>query len=281
MRENIYDSGQPQEPAVPEPPPRKPRPTRNWNAPGWRWARRIGVVVVIILGLAPYVVSRIFDHVVMTTPAPESLTLFWIGDRQTILARCLTATSVVIGLVVFWLVSPRLRMGLRCSVVAGVVMIILPLKMTFDEEVQGRQVTLMASIDVAGGRASVRHYCFEYCPFICKNRSMQPVIVVEDRRVGKSARAVEFVDWRAEVPGAGLCGRLQANKSDDVAVRLTARPGDCSNHTKQEDDEDLAAGLGRYSTITTTHIERGYKVDWCRPQWPVVRPIWPVPAAKR
>lgn len=244
---------------MPEPPPRKPRPTRNWNAPGWRWARRIGVVVVIILGLAPYVVSRIFDHVVMTTPAPESLTLFWIGDRQTILARCLTATSVVIGLVVFWLVSPRLRMGLRCSVVAGVVMIILPLKMTFDEEVQGRQVTLMASIDVAGSRASVRHYCFE----------------------GKSARAVEFVDWRAEVPGAGLCGRLQANKSDDVAVRLTARPGDCSNHTKQEDDEDLAAGLGRYSTITTTHIERGYKVDWCRPQWPVVRPIWPVPAAKR
>jgi hypothetical protein len=83
------------------------------------------------------------------------------------------------------------------------------------------------------------------------------------------------------VPGAGLCGRLQATKGDDIAVRLTARPGHCADHTKDEDDGDLAAGLVRYTTSVTTHIERGYKIDWCRPQWPVVRPIWPVPIAKR
>lgn len=169
MRENIHDSGQPHEPASPEP-PRQPRPARNWNTPGWRWTRRIAIIVAIILGLAPYVVSRIFDHVVMTTPAPEDLTVFWISNRTATLALCRTLTVAAIGLIAFWLVTRRVRFWIRYGVAVSTAVLVLPPLLLLDrgqEDVLG--VTLLARIDVADGQASVRHYCVEYCPFICKN----------------------------------------------------------------------------------------------------------------
>jgi hypothetical protein len=283
VRENIYDSGQTQEPATPEPPPRKPRPTRNWNTPGWRWARRIGFVVVVILGLAPYVVSRIFDHVVMTTPAPEDLTVFWIGNRTSTLALCRTITVMVIGLIAFWLVTRRVRFWIRYGVTASTAVLVLPPMLLLD---QGQEnvtaVTLLARIDVADGQATVRHYCVQCCPFICKNGlPMKPVIVVDDRRSGSVGRTVDSLDWRIGDHKLGLCGRLQASRSPEIEVRLTARPQLCPGYTKEEDERDAASGLVRHNTDEARYMERGSNADFCLPPWPVVRPIWPAPAATR
>ena len=165
MRENIYDSGQRQEPTASEPPPpSQPRPARNWNTPGWRWARRTGVVVVIILGLALCVVSRILDHVVMTTPAPEDLTVFWISNRTSTPALCRTITGMVIGLIAFWLVTRRVRFWIRYGVAVSTTVLVLPAILLLDRGQENvMAVTLMARIEVADGQASVRHYCVEYC----------------------------------------------------------------------------------------------------------------------
>src|SRR6202008_670672 len=106
-------------------------------------------------------VSRIFDHVVMTTPAPEHMTIFWIGNRTAILAQCLTATCAAVGLTAFWLATRRLRAWIRWVVmIVTVVLVALPKLIFFDLGDYGRnpEVSLMASVDVAGGQASVRHY---------------------------------------------------------------------------------------------------------------------------
>jgi len=286
VRENIYDSGHPEALDPPQPVlPRPVRPPRDWNTPRWRWIRRIAAVVSIILGLAPYIVSRIFDHVVMTTPVPEDMTIFWIGNRTAILARCLTVTCTTVGLIVFWLVTRRIRVWIRWVVmIPAVVLIALPKWFLFDGGDYGHhpEVSLMASVDVAGGQASVRHYCIEYCPFICKHsRSMKPAIVVDDRRPGRTSRTVEYMNWQTEVHVHGLCGRLQAARADEIEVRLTARPQLCAGYTKEEDASDSAAGLVRYNPDKARYVERGNNADWCRPQWPVVKPIWPPPPVRR
>ena len=268
---------------MPEPPPGKPRPARNWNTPGRRWTRRIGVVVVIILGLAPYVVLRIFDHVVMTTPAPEDLTVFWISNRTSTLALCRTITVMVIGLVAVWLITRRVRVWIRYGVLVNTTVLVLPPMLLLD---QGQEdvtaITLLARIDIADGQATVRHYCVQYCPFICKNGlPMKPVIVVDDRRQGGAGRTVDSWDWRIGDHKLGMCGRLQASRSLDIEVRLTARPELCPGYTKEEDESDAASGLVRHNRDKARYMERGSNADWCQSPWPVVRPIWPVPAAPR
>jgi hypothetical protein len=284
VRENIYDSGQPESPDRPEPARSRPaRLPRDWNTPRWRLVSRIATVVAIILGLAPYVISRIFDHVVMTTLAPEDMTVFWIGNRETILARCLTFTCGAVGLIAFWFVARRLRHWIRYAVTIVVITLVVLPKMAFDGVDYGLpEVSLMASVEVAGGQASVRHYCLEYCPFICKqSKLMKPVIVVDDRRPGTSGRTVEYMNWQTEVHNYGLCGRLQASKTPDTEVRLTARPRLCADYTKEEDENDIASGLVRYNPDKAQYVERGLNADWCRPQWPVIKQIWPAPAPRR